>query len=86
MVGGASLRRITCQLSSEGGSLRSSQTRLKKRAKHKSKPLPNLSPNQGKNIDYEGATGITFTDIGEAKGSFLELEIDNGKFKTIKQR
>ena len=42
--------------------------------------------NQGKNINYEGATGITFTDIGEAKGSFLELEIDNGIFKTIKQR
>ena len=41
---------------------------------------------QGKQIDYEGATGVTFTDVGEAEGSFLEKEIKNGKFKTKKQR
>jgi len=41
---------------------------------------------QGKQIDYEGATGVTFTDVGEAEGSFLEKEIKNGKFETSKQR
>ena len=41
---------------------------------------------QGKQIDYEGATGVTFTDVGEAEGSFLEKEIKNGKFNTKKQR
>ena len=41
---------------------------------------------KGKAIDYEGATGVTFTDVGEAIGSFLEKEIKYGKFKTKKQR
>jgi len=41
---------------------------------------------QCKQIDYEGATGVTFTDVGEAEGSFLEKEIKNGKFETSKQR
>jgi branched-chain amino acid transport system substrate-binding protein len=41
---------------------------------------------QGKQIDYEGATGVTFTDVGEAEGSFLEKEVKNGKFETAKQR
>ena len=41
---------------------------------------------KGKAIDYEGATGVTFTDVGEAFGSFLEKEISYGKFKTKKQR
>ena len=27
---------------------------------------------KGKAINYEGATGVTFTDVGEAEGSFLE--------------
>ncbi len=40
----------------------------------------------GKAIDYEGATGVIFTDVGEAAGSFLEKEIENGKFRTVKQR
>ena len=40
----------------------------------------------GKKIDYEGATGVTFTDVGEAEGSFLEKEIKSGKFETAKQR
>ena len=41
---------------------------------------------KGKAIDYEGATGVTFTDDGEAFGSFLEKEVKGGKFKTKKQR
>jgi len=41
---------------------------------------------EGKKIDYEGATGVTFTDVGEAEGSFLEKEIKSGKFETAKQR
>ena len=41
---------------------------------------------EGKKIDYEGATGVAFTDVGEAEGSFLEKEIKNGKFETTKQR
>jgi len=40
----------------------------------------------GKAVDYEGATGVTFTDVGEAFGSFLEKEVKGGKFKTKKQR
>ena len=34
----------------------------------------------------EGATGVNFTEVGEAFGSFLEKEIKGGKFKTKKQR
>jgi len=41
---------------------------------------------KGKKIDYEGATGVIFTSVGEAEGSFLEKEIKGGKFKTVKQR
>ena len=41
---------------------------------------------QGKKIDYEGATGVSFTDVGESVGSFLEQEVKGGKFKTKKQR
>jgi len=41
---------------------------------------------KGKAINYEGATGVIFTDVGEAEGSFLEKEIKGGKFKTKKQR
>ncbi len=41
---------------------------------------------KGKAVDYEGATGVTFTDVGEAFGSFLEKEVKNGKFETKKQR
>ncbi|MFL2897780.1 MAG: ABC transporter substrate-binding protein [Candidatus Pelagibacter sp.] len=40
----------------------------------------------GKAVNYEGATGVEFTDVGEAFGSFLEKEIKGGKFKTKKQR
>ena len=41
---------------------------------------------KGKAVDYEGATGVTFTDVGEHVGSFLEKEVKGGKFKTKKQR
>ena len=41
---------------------------------------------EGKKINYEGATGVNFTDVGEAEGSFLEKEIKGGKFETAKQR
>ena len=41
---------------------------------------------KGKKVDYEGATGVSFTKVGEAEGSFLEQEIKGGKFKTKKQR
>ena len=41
---------------------------------------------KGKAIDYEGATGVVFTDVGEHVGNFLEKEIKGGKFKTKKQR
>merc|ERR1712072_908328 len=34
---------------------------------------------KGKAINYEGATGVTFTDVGEAFGSFLEKEVKGGK-------
>ena len=40
----------------------------------------------GKAVNYEGATGVEFTDVGETFGSFLEKEIKGGKFKTKKQR
>ena len=41
---------------------------------------------KGKEVDYEGATGVNFTEVGEAEGSFLEKEIKGGKFSTKKQR
>ena len=41
---------------------------------------------KGEKVDYEGATGVTFTNVGEAEGSFLEQEIKEGKFRTKKQR
>ena len=41
---------------------------------------------KGKKVDYEGATGVVFTNVGEAEGSFLEQEVKDNKFKTKKQR
>ena len=41
---------------------------------------------KGKAVDYEGATGVVFTDVGEHVGNFLEKEVKGGKFKTKKQR
>ena len=41
---------------------------------------------QGKAVNYEGATAVELTDVGEAFGSFIEKEIKGGKFKDKKQR
>ena len=41
---------------------------------------------QGKSVNYEGASNVEFTEVGESYGSFLEKEINNGKFETKKQR
>ena len=41
---------------------------------------------KGKRINYEGATGVTLLNNGDAKGSFLEVVVKGNKFKTIKQR
>ena len=41
---------------------------------------------EGKDINYEGATAVEFTKVGEAFGSFLEKEINGGKFSTKQQR
>jgi branched-chain amino acid transport system substrate-binding protein len=40
----------------------------------------------GGEIDYVGASNVEFTDIGEATGSYKELEVDGKKFKTITVR
>ena len=38
----------------------------------------------GGQINYEGATNVEFTDVGEAYGSYKELEVKDGKFTTVK--
>ncbi|MEZ5652399.1 MAG: ABC transporter substrate-binding protein [Burkholderiaceae bacterium] len=38
----------------------------------------------GGEIDYEGATAVNLTDVGEAAGSYKELEVKSGGFQTIK--
>jgi branched-chain amino acid transport system substrate-binding protein len=38
----------------------------------------------GGEVDYEGATNVQFSDVGEAAGSYKELEIKDGKFETMK--
>ena len=40
----------------------------------------------GSEINYEGATAVELTDVGESSGSFLEKEINDGKFATKQQR
>jgi len=40
----------------------------------------------GEDIDYQGATGVEFTDVGEALGSYKELAIEDGAWKTVKVR
>jgi len=49
-----------------------------------SKGLDILS--NGGQVNYQGATNVEFTEVGESTGSFKELEIGNGKFNTIKFR
>jgi branched-chain amino acid transport system substrate-binding protein len=41
---------------------------------------------KGKSIDYQGATDVSFTDVGEAFGLFIEKGIENGKFVDVSQR
>lgn len=40
----------------------------------------------GGEINYEGATNVELTDVGEASGSYKELEIKGGKFETVSVR
>ena len=37
----------------------------------------------GGEVDYVGATNVEFTDVGEAGGSYKEVEVKNGKFETV---
>lgn len=39
---------------------------------------------EGGQIDYEGATAVALTEVGEAAGSYKELEVKDKAFKTIK--
>jgi branched-chain amino acid transport system substrate-binding protein len=38
----------------------------------------------GGEVNYQGATNVEFTDVGEVFGSYKELEIGGGKWNTIK--
>ena len=40
----------------------------------------------GKQVNYEGATNVEFSDVGEASGSYAEKEIGEGKFSDIRFR
>ena len=40
----------------------------------------------GEDVDYQGATGVEFTDVGEAQGSYKELEIQDGAWVTVTVR
>jgi len=37
-------------------------------------------------VDYDGATDVNFTDVGEAFGAFIEKGIDGGSFTDVAQR
>ena len=36
----------------------------------------------GGEVDYEGATGVEFTEVGEVPGTYQELEVEGGAFVT----
>ena len=38
----------------------------------------------GGEVNYQGATNVEFTDVGEVFGSYKELEVGGGKWNTIK--
>jgi branched-chain amino acid transport system substrate-binding protein len=40
----------------------------------------------GTAIDYQGATDVTFTDVGEAEGAFIEKGISGGNWTDVAQR
>ncbi len=37
----------------------------------------------GGQVNYQGATNVELTDVGEAAGSYKELEVKNNKFETV---
>lgn len=37
----------------------------------------------GGEVNYQGATSIELNEVGETKGSYKELEVEGGKFKTV---
>ena len=37
-------------------------------------------------VDYDGATDVNFTEVGEAFGAFIEKGIDGGSFTDVAQR
>ncbi len=41
---------------------------------------------EGKSINYEGATGIEFDKVGDALGSFVEVDFNKGKLRSKKLR
>ncbi|MEM7303238.1 MAG: ABC transporter substrate-binding protein [Pseudomonadota bacterium] len=41
---------------------------------------------EGGQVNYEGATGVEFNEVGEVFGSYKELEVKGGEFATIKIR
>jgi len=41
---------------------------------------------KGKQVDYEGASSVTFTEVGEAAGAYLEMIVKGDDFKAVKQR
>ena len=40
----------------------------------------------GGEVDYVGATGVEFNEVGEVLGSYKELEVKAGKFETVQVR
>ena len=42
--------------------------------------------NDGGQVNYQGATNVEFSDVGEASGSYAEKEIGGGKFNDIRFR
>jgi branched-chain amino acid transport system substrate-binding protein len=40
----------------------------------------------GKTVDYQGATDVTFTSVGEAEGAFIEKGISGGSWVDVAQR
>ncbi len=42
--------------------------------------------NDGTAIDYDGATGVTLLEGGDASGSFAEDEIKDGKWEIVGYR
>ena len=40
----------------------------------------------GKEMDYEGANDVTYSDVGEAEDAFIEKGISGGKFSDVAQR